>query len=164
MKEFSFYIPRYAELPKVSLYKDQVISYLDDILKKNCIEENGKILTPTMINNYVKLKVISPPKDKRYTDEHLAYLIIVCVLKHVFSIHEISDMIKLQVRSVPIEKAYDYFCVELEEAVREVFITRNFTYESKVKFETEEGEILRSTVMAFANRLYVKYQLKQMNN
>ena len=164
MKEFSFYIPRYAELPKVSLYKDQVISYLDDILKKNCIEENGKILTPTMINNYVKLKVISPPKDIRYTDEHLAYLIIVCVLKHVFSIHEISDMIKLQVRSVPIEKAYDYFCVELEEAVREVFITRNFTYESKVKFETEEGEILRSTVMAFANRLYVKYQLKQMNN
>ena len=109
MESFDFSIPRFKELPKVPLYKDQVITYLEELAKTLNIESDEKLLTPTMLNNYVKQKVILPPKDKKYNEEHLAHLIVVCVLKQVFSLHEICDLINIQMESCPIEVAYDYF-------------------------------------------------------
>ena len=54
-------------------------------LKEININNEEKLLTPTMLNNYVKQKVVYPPKDKRYNEKHLAYLIVVCTLKQVFT-------------------------------------------------------------------------------
>ncbi|MFQ7058586.1 MAG: DUF1836 domain-containing protein [Turicibacter sanguinis] len=44
-----------------------------------------------MLNNYVKQKVVSPPLNRRYNEKHLAYLIVVCLLKQVYSLTEICD-------------------------------------------------------------------------
>ena len=74
MESFDFSIPRFKELPKVPLYKEQVITYLEELAKTLNIESDEKLLTPTMLNNYVKQKVILPPKDKKYNEEHLAHL------------------------------------------------------------------------------------------
>ena len=123
------------------------------------IESDEKLLTPTMLNNYVKQKVILPPKDKKYNEEHLAHLIVVCVLKQVFSLHEICDLINIQMESCPIEVAYDYFCDETEQAIKSVFFTRDFSKTSKSSNYTRESEILKSAVMAFAHKLYIKQQL-----
>jgi len=149
----------YQELPKVPLYKDQVITYLEELAKTLNIESDEKLLTPTMLNNYVKQKVILPPKDKKYNEEHLAHLIVVCVLKQVFSLHEICDLINIQMESCPIEVAYDYFCDETEQAIKSVFFTRDFSKTSKSSNYTRESEILKSAVMAFAHKLYIKQQL-----
>ena len=155
MESFDFSIPRFKELPKVPLYKDQVITYLEELAKTLNIESDEKLLTPTMLNNYVKQKVILPPKDKKYNEEHLAHLIVVCVLKQVFSLHEICDLINIQMESCPIEVAYDYFCDE----IKSVFFTRDFSKTSKSSNYTRESEILKSAVMAFAHKLYIKQQL-----
>ena len=112
-----------------------------------------------MLNNYDKQKVILPPKDKKYNEEHLAHLIVVCVLKQVFSLHEICDLINIQMESCPIEVAYDYFCDETEQAIKSVFFTRDFSKTSKSSNYTRESEILKSAVMAFAHKLYIKQQL-----
>ena len=58
-------------------------------------------------------------------------LIVVCVLKQVFSLHEICDLINIQMESCPIEVAYDYFCDETEQAIKSVFFTRDFSKTSK---------------------------------
>ena len=73
MDILEFSLPRFNELPKVPLYKDQVITYLDNLSKVLNIKNTEKVLTPTMINSYVKQKIVSPPKDKKYNEKHLAY-------------------------------------------------------------------------------------------
>lgn len=154
-----FHCPRFSELPKVELYKEQVITYIEDVLRVININ-NEKMLTATMINNYVKQKVVSPPKDKKYNEKHLAYLIVVCILKQVFSLNEICELINKQIDTCPIEGAYDLFCVELEKAVSAVFTSRDFSEPvEKSKFGIE-SEIIRSGVMSVANKLYIQRYLR----
>ena len=162
MQVSEFHIPRFKELPRVPLYKDQVIIYLESLVNSLNISNVGKLISPTMINNYVKQKVVSPPKDKKYNEKHLAYLIVVCVAKQVFSIQEICNLINLQIKKCPIEVAYDYFCLELEEALKAVFIERDFTYPSLASKSSEETEIVRSVVMAVAHKLFIQKQLKEL--
>lgn len=159
-----FHCPRFNELPTVPLYKDQVILYIEGVLKPLNIERDEKFLTPTMLNNYVKQKVVSPPKDKRYNEKHLAYLIVVCILKQVYSLNEICELIKLQIGTCPIEHAYDYFCVELEKALEAVFKTRDFSEPSSATKMTSESEIVRSGALSFAHKVFIQkylYYLKE---
>ena len=161
MESLEFHIPRFNELPRVPLYKDQVITYLDNLVKVIDSESDEKILTPTMLNNYVKQKVVSPPKDKKYNEKHLAYLIVVSLLKQVFTLQEICELINIQIESCPIEVAYDYFCSEVEQAIKAVFSTRDFSYPIATGTITNESQILRSTVMAVANRIFIKSKLQE---
>lgn len=161
MEKLKFHIPRFNELPRVPLYKDQVITYLEDVVKSINIDSDEKLLTPTMLNNYVKQKVVSPPKDKKYNEKHLAYLIVVCILKQVFSLQEICELINIQIESCPIEVAYDYFCDEVEEAIKAVFITRDFSYQVFLNRKNDTSEILRSSIMAFAHKIFIMHQLNE---
>ena len=136
----NFHIPRWNELPTIDLYLDQLVSLLDQYLsnyivtdtdiKKNKEKEkekekekdsDGKIITKTMINNYVKHKIINPPINKKYNREHIAYLFVVCVLKQVYSINDIAKLIELAINGASIEKAYNRFCNELEMAIKVTF-------------------------------------------
>ena len=109
-----FHCPRYEELPTIPLYKDQVIAYIEEVLGPLNLNRDEKLLTPTMLNNYVKQRVVRPPVGRRYTENHLAYLIVVCLFKQVYSLTEICQMITVQTNLYPIQQAYDFFCVELE--------------------------------------------------
>ncbi|MGL5085379.1 MAG: DUF1836 domain-containing protein [Clostridium sp.] len=155
-----FHCPRYNELPRVELYKDQVISYILDELKVINLNLDEKFLTPTMLNNYVKQKVVKPPKDKRYNEKHIAYLIVVCILKQVYSLTEICDLINIQIGTCPIEQAYDYFCAELETSLKAVFTTRDFSAPSSAIRVTNESEVVRSSAMSFAHKIYIQKYLK----
>lgn len=149
------HIPRFDELPNIPLYKDQVIIYVENALKVIHTDSNEKLLTPTMLNNYVKQKVISPPQNKKYTQKHLAYLIVVCILKHVYSLNEICELISVQISTCPIDQAYDYFCVELEGALNSIFTTRDFSAPNSAITYTKESEIVRSSVLSFAHKIFI---------
>lgn len=155
-----FHCPRFNELPHVPLYKEQVIIYILDALNAVNINSEEKFLTPTMLNNYVKQKVVYPPKDKKYDEKHIAYLIVVCILKQVYSLTEICELIKIQIGTCPIEQAYDYFCTELEIALKSVFTTRDFSEPSSAMKITSESELVRSAAMSFAHKIYIQKYLK----
>ena len=159
MENVQFHIPRFYELPNVHLYKDQVISDIENVTNQLNIYSDEKLLTPTMINNYVKQRVVSPPKDKKYNEKHLAYLIVVCVLKQVFTLQEICELINIQIEHCDIEVAYDYFCTEFEAALESVFITRDFSYKNSASVSTQESEIVRSAVMSVAHKLFIQKQI-----
>ena len=161
MESLEFHIPRFNELPRVPLYKDQVITYLENLGEQIGIEGDEKVITPTMLNHYVRQKIVSPPKDKKYNEKHLAYLSVVCLLKQVFSLQEICELINIQIESCPIDLAYNYFCEEVEQVIKAVFSTRDFSYPTSTGTTTNESEILRSTVMAVANKVFIKNKLKQ---
>lgn len=117
-----FHCPRYQELPDIPLYMDQVLLVLESAL---CLfaDEKERIVTPAMINNYVKQKFINAPEKKKYNRQHLAVLIMVSLLKKVFSMNEISGMIRMLIDAYGLEAAYDRFCDQLEKALRQAFGT-----------------------------------------
>ena len=77
--------PRYEDLPDISLYSDQIIDALDRYTAPLLTDGSEHIITPAMINNYVKQRLIPPPEKKRYGRNHLAHLYCICLLKQVFS-------------------------------------------------------------------------------
>lgn len=84
--------PLWEDLPSIPLYMDQVILYLGESLKLFEREEELSLLTSSMINNYVKNGLIPHPEKKKYTKEHLAGLMAVCMLKQVLSIQDIKTL------------------------------------------------------------------------
>ena len=84
--------PAWEELPGIPLYMDQVILYLGESLRLFQPEEGSGLLTSSMINNYVKHGLIPHPEKKKYTKEHLAGLMAVCMLKQVLSIQDIQTL------------------------------------------------------------------------
>ncbi len=88
-------LPRWDALPDLDLYMDQVLALVDHYLGDYPgFDEKG--LTASMVNNYVKLKVIPAPTRKRYTRTHLAYLIIISVLKPCLSITFIQQLLSCE--------------------------------------------------------------------
>lgn len=152
----NFHLPRWIELPNIDLYIDQLVSFLEQYLAgyiKNDNEKNEKIITKTMINNYVKQGIIKPPINKKYNKEHISSLFVIFILKEVYSINEIEKLIHLAIETSPIEQAYNRFCSELEKAIRIVFAEKNYVKNSRL---SQEQYILRNVVQSFANKLYVQ--------
>ena len=85
--------PRWVSLPEIDLYMDQLIGFFEKKLAF-LFSEDEKGVTSTMINNYVKHKVIMPPVKKKYSREHIAYLFVVITLKKAFSMSEIKAFIE----------------------------------------------------------------------
>ena len=151
-----FHLPRWNELPNIDLYIDQVVCLLEEYLSgyiKNDNEKEEKIITKTMINNYVKQDIIKPPVNKKYNKEHMASLFVIFILKQVYSINDIKKLIRLAMETSPIEQAYNRFCSELEKAIRIVFAEKNYVKNSRL---SDEQYILRNVVQSFANKLYVQ--------
>jgi hypothetical protein len=79
-----------SDIPWVDLYMDQVTTFFDEKLKDFKRDDEDKILTKTMINNYAKAKLLNPIKGKKYSKEQMVLLSLIYNLKQVLSINDIS--------------------------------------------------------------------------
>ena len=147
------HIPRWNELPEIDLYLDQVVNYLERYLQQYNSNKEDKIITKTMINNYVKLGIMPAPNKKKYSRDHIAYLIVICVLKQVYSINDIGKLISLTIQHFELSKAYNRFCANLEVSVKNVFTRKEFPNTEKM---TEEQYLLKNVVQSVADKLYVE--------
>ena len=121
-KLLAFHCPRWEELPDVELYVDQMVSYIEKHLAVLDIEEEGHFITASMINNYVKMKLIPAPVKKRYGVRQLARLMVICSLKRDFSIAELSAMMNIELAKFENRVIYNVFCEEMERTIRHVFL------------------------------------------
>lgn len=89
----NFVLPE--DIPEIELYMDQVTRFMDTHLHKNIRADGNddKTLTKTMINNYIKNKLLPPPEKKKYTKEHIIMLISIYYLKNFISISDIQKML-----------------------------------------------------------------------
>ncbi len=117
LKNYS--IPTWNELPNLDLYMDQVITLMEEYLSayKTPVD---KLITPSMINNYVKLGVIPKPYKKRYCRIHLAYLIMVCSLKQIMPISEVQKLLPLTLSEEEVEQAFMAFQAEQKQIFQQV--------------------------------------------
>ncbi|MBE7037135.1 MAG: DUF1836 domain-containing protein [Ruminococcaceae bacterium] len=115
----TYAVPQWEELPKLSLYMDQVIGLMEEYL--SIYEKTGeKLITSSMVNNYVKLGIIPKPDKKRYNRVHLAYLIMICILKQVLSISMIQKMLPLTLTEEELAHLFNAFQDAQRQAFNEV--------------------------------------------
>jgi len=116
----SYSLVEWGRMPEIDLYMDQVITYMDRQLKVFRRSEEAKPLTPSMINNYVKDKLLKSPERKKYSSDHLASLYMICMVKQVLSIPDISELLKLLEESRSSEEMYRSFSSIQKTAFTEV--------------------------------------------
>jgi hypothetical protein len=78
------------EIPDIDLYMDQVIQLFENKFSASKRNEDEKVLTRTMINNYAKGKLFFPIKNKKYSKEHLILISFIYQLKGAISIGDIQ--------------------------------------------------------------------------
>lgn len=102
--------PRWKELPALGLYIDQVVTIINEQLSGVGVDP----LTKSMVNNYVKKKVIQAPVKKKYAVNQLVDLLIIGFFKSSFSIEEIRRGIaQVTLQTYP-QQAYDLFVTILD--------------------------------------------------
>ncbi|MBO5099478.1 MAG: DUF1836 domain-containing protein [Clostridia bacterium] len=106
----NYTLPEWEQLPVIDLYMDQVLSLIEQYLSIYYeMNENKKFITASMINNYVKLNIIPAPNKKKYSKEHLAYLLIVCTLKQTLDMATIKKILPLNNSDENIKDLYTSF-------------------------------------------------------
>ncbi len=153
----SFRLPRYREIPDVGLYLDQTVKYINRFLQPlGCVE-----ITASMVSNYVKKGYIRNPDHKQYDAEQIARLMIIAIAKMVLPMENIARLFRMQ-GEYSNQRAYDYFCDELEKLLGYIF-----------GLETPEGEapaaesgandgkaMLTATIIAVAYIIFLNSQFE----
>ena len=145
-----FRLPRYNEIPNVGLYLEQTSKYIAECLAP--LQETA--ITSSMISNYVKKGLISSPVKKLYYRDQIAHLMFIMLAKSVVSLDNLYHFIRLQERTYPAERAYNYLCNEFENMLHYVFGLKASTETVGVD-STDEKLMLRNTIIAITHKIYL---------
>ncbi len=115
-----------SDIPKIELYVDQVINFIEDHMGQMKRNENDKLITKTMVGNYTRDGVLMPSKNKKYNKNHIIMLILIYHLKQILSIEDIKALFSPIMKDItttsddviPLEDVYstllDIKSIELE--------------------------------------------------
>lgn len=134
-------LPRWADLPQFDLYMDQVVQYVNELLAPLDLGE----LTATMVNNYVKKGVITPPTKKKYNRGQVANILIIAILKSVFSLDEIAAGIDYQLQGREKQQVFDTFILNFAGALQQA--NTNFAGGVLINKVTKEDTIKVQSAM-----------------
>lgn len=121
----------WSNFPDINLYKDQVVAYLKRQLIH--LESEGQ-MTPAMISNYVKDKLLPKADGKKYSKKHLAVLTEICLLKQVLTVRDMGVLLQEDAQENNPESFYTNFTAILDKALSETA--------SKIDISAENEEIL----------------------
>ena len=150
---------------------DQVVAVMEKLLSlyQDNYAEDSRLITPSIINNYVKLKIIPAPVKKRYSREHLAYLIIICILKQTLAISSITRIITTQLATKSIEALYNDFCNIYEQVVPFVDFSEHEVDIENAKERLESKEdmnafVLKSAILSTTSKFICEGILSVVDN
>lgn len=159
-------IPKWADLPEIDLYMDQVIALMEKYLADASCEDS-KLITPSMINNYVKLGIMPAPNKKKYSRDHLAYLVIICSLKQVIPISNIKIMIEKKLQNNTIAETLDFYSSLYDFTFETLFETcKNYMNSNQSDIKTLDDTSLFTAITAancinISNKLFFEMSKKQ---
>ena len=140
-------LPAWSAFPDFTLYMDQVILLLNQYLYP---EEDARSLTPAMINNYIKSRIIPPSIKKKYSRYHLAGLIMICILKESVSIADIPRLLPHLDSEEGIHETYEVFSEMYNRTADDYIRFISNTAENGIKADCADPEqfVLRLAVAA----------------
>ena len=165
------HISRISELPRIELYLDQVLAIVAGELAPVMLP--GEVaITGSMVNNYVKQRLVCAPKRKRYTRRHVASLLFICAFKRVYSIAQLKRIMgMIEEAHVDAGALYDEVVSALECALAEQFaVGPDFVapvVEPTIRPLDEAGRevapglarVLEAAVASLAAKVYVEQTL-----
>lgn len=155
------------DIPNIDLYMDQVIQLFESKYSGTKRNEDDKILTKTMINNYAKGKLFFPINNKKYSRDHLLLISIIYQLKGTISINDIKHVLeklneKIVKENFRLDLLYTSFLALVEQNVNQ--FRRDFrelvsgTTEEIQHFEDEDSDYLEKVLLisslSYMNNLY----------
>lgn len=158
------------EIPEIDLYMDQVTKFMDSHLKNTTRrEDEDKILTKTMINNYAKNDLLPPPEKKKYSREHVLVLIFIYYFKNVLSIGDIQVLLNPLTEKYfgkedgfSIRNVYDEVTAMGEQQIEELKVSIQNKYKMAGRtfegVEEEEREFLQtfSFICSLSFDIYIR--------
>ncbi len=127
------------DIPSIDLYMDQVIQLFENKLSYLKRNDEDKILTKTMINNYSKGKLFMNIKNKKYSKNHIILIILIYELKGVMSIQDIKTALD------DVVKSYDE---EMEEKLNlEVF------YKKHLEMINKNDSVIKEEILSITKEL-----------
>lgn len=155
-------IPYWEELPEIDLYMDQVIALMEKYLSLHKNSDDTKVITSSMINNYVKLGIMPAPVKKKYSREHIAYLIMICTLKYALPISDIKNLIELRVKKSSIAETLNFFSDLYDDTFNTVIAIGK-----KFSLKSEDGDVFPDTAIYMAigssGSKYIASKIAEMN-
>lgn len=169
----SIHISRINEMPRIELYLDQVLSLVSDELSWMALP-GEELLTGSMVNNYVKQKLVPAPLHRRYTRRHVATLIFVCTFKRFFSIADVKRLYEVCLaQEINVASTYDELVSALERTMAARFGTQGNTMASPTikLLDTDGAEVapdlvhlMNAGIEAIADKVLVEQSLKLFHN
>lgn len=145
-------LPEWDNLPGIDLYMDQVITLVTEyITPLNPTNGDNTPVTQSMINNYVKFKTMPAPVKKRYSRTHLAYIIMICILKQTLSMDAIHKIIPVGIEEEEVRSIYNSFVKNQNKAFQYVTEQTSVIAEPILKNEGDNQERLNDLVMQVAS-------------
>ena len=153
----SYHLPKYAEIPNVGLYLNQLARFINEYLEPFC----DMAITESMISNYVKKHLVKSPVKKQYDRDLIAHLMFIALAKSVLSMDHIQELFQLQEEMYASETAYDYFCCEFENVLQYVFGRKDSMEE--IGTEANDAKLMcRNLIITIAHKIYLDHCFKAL--
>ena len=161
-----------TDIPNIDLYMDQVTSFMEKELKSTKRNDDDKVLTKTMINNYAKNDLLPAPIKKKYSKEHLLLLTFIYYFKNIISMKDIETLLKPITESyfqsegdINIARIYDEVCAFEKERTKllqkDIELMYNNSMETFSDVDVENRDYLQffSFICSLSLDVYVKQLL-----
>jgi len=149
--------PRWETWPNLDLYMDQAVSLIERHVNLFYTEGQIKPVTPTMINNYVKQRIVPSSRKKKYGRDHLAYFYIVFLLKSALNMADVSDIAGFFGGFESHETAFGIFCEEIEAGLSLAF--GGPANNGRGNAPVPGNSVFRAAALAFAYTLLARFQI-----
>ncbi|MBY7144035.1 DUF1836 domain-containing protein [Virgibacillus sp. NKC19-3] len=155
----------FEEIPDIDLYMDQVIQLFENKFADSKRNDDEKVLTKTMINNYAKGKLFFPVQNKKYSKDHLILISMIYQMKGALSINDVKTTLdklntKLTEDDFDLQHLYKHY-VKLSETNVDMFKEDLQTHKQEVNKEIVE---LEDTDAEYLQQLLMVATLTSMSN
>ncbi len=166
---------RLEDIPDIDLYMDQVTTFIDNKLSYLKRDDEDKLLTKTMINNYSKSKVLLPSKNKKYDKNHMILLILIYYLKQILSINDIQTLFspifeRIEKKGEPTVSLTDIYSLfldvkakELDHIASDISTKLSFIEEKTFNMQEDNKELseMLLSVLMLVTQAYVQKRLAE---
>jgi len=108
------------KLPDIGLYMDQVQTYIERQINAYAKSDKDKLLTPAMINNYIKDDLIPRAESKKYSNSHVALLIMIATLKQVLSMQDLKALLADKRQADQVKGIYEHYLMYQQQDLSEL--------------------------------------------
>ncbi|HHZ12261.1 MAG TPA: DUF1836 domain-containing protein [Acholeplasmataceae bacterium] len=104
------------DIPKVNLYMEQLLSFLNENLQFFKRYPEDQMLTKAMINNYSKNEISPPPQKKLYRKLHIMAYALIYQFKQLISLNDMKHITAKIAHTAELEQTYRVFLKEQKRA------------------------------------------------